>query len=71
MPYKIDVNKLRAELGSVASEYGVENFRIDVDHIGYRGVVLAARGILRDPRREEEVRYALLDKAYSLLASKS
>ncbi|AEA13353.1 potassium transport membrane protein [Thermoproteus uzoniensis 768-20] len=71
MPYKIDVNKLRAELGAVASEYGVENFRIDVDHIGYRGVVLAARGILRDPRREEEVRYALLDKAYSLLASKS
>ncbi|MFP3199450.1 MAG: mechanosensitive ion channel [Thermoproteus sp.] len=69
IPYKIDINRLRAELGSVASEYGVENFRIDVDHMGYRGVVLVARGILRDPRREEEIRYSLLDRAYSLLAA--
>ena len=70
MPHGVDINKLRAELGAVASEYGVENFRIDVEDIRYRGVVLAARGILRDPRREEEVRYALLDRAYSLLTSK-
>ncbi|MEZ0248043.1 MAG: mechanosensitive ion channel domain-containing protein [Thermoproteus sp.] len=69
MPYGSDVNRLRVELGHVASEFGVENFKIDVDHIGYRGVVLTARGILRDPRREEEVRYALLDRAYAFLAT--
>lgn len=69
MPHGVNIDRLRSELGAVASEYGVENFRIDVEDIRYRGVVLVARGILRDPRREKEVRYALLDRAYSLLTT--
>lgn len=70
IPHGVDLSKLRAALGAVASEFGVENFRIDVEDIKYKGIVLVARGILRDPRREEELRYALLDRAYAFLASK-
>ncbi|CCC82228.1 mechanosensitive ion channel domain-containing protein [Thermoproteus tenax] len=69
VPHGTDISKLRDELATVAAEYGIEGFRIDLEHIGFRGAVLAARGILRDPRREEEARFALLDKAYSVLTA--
>lgn len=68
VPRGIDLGGLRRALEEGAAEAGLEGFKIDVARISARGIVIAARGLLRDPRREEEVKYALLDRAYSLLS---
>lgn len=65
LPYGHDLRRVRDVIQSVAVEYGLENLRVDVDSVEPRGAVLVVRGIMRDPRREDEARYAILDKVYS------
>nr|KJR73564.1 MAG: portal protein [Thermoproteus sp. AZ2] len=71
VPLGADLEEIKRGLKSAADEAGLEEFRVDVMRIGARGVVLATRGLLRDPRREEEVKYLLLDRAYSLIFKQS
>jgi len=66
VPYGVDLKKMREELANIANSYGVENFRVDVESIGAHGVTLVARGVLRDPRREDDLKYELLDRAYAI-----
>lgn len=65
LPYGHDLKRVRDAILSVAAEYGIENLRVDVDSVEPQGAVLVVRGIMRDPRREDEARYAILDKMYA------
>ncbi len=67
VPHGPGLAKIREEASRIAGSLGVENVRVDVEHIGEDGVLLAVRGVIRDPRREEEVRYAILDSIYSAI----
>jgi small-conductance mechanosensitive channel len=66
-PHGPGLAKVREEASRIAGSLGVENVRVDVESIGEDGVLLAVRGVIRDPRREEEVRYAILDHIYSAI----
>ena len=64
-PHGPGLARIREEAARIAGALGVENARVDVESIGEDGVLLAVRGVIRDPRREEEIRYAILDHVYS------
>lgn len=49
----------------MASAFGLEKLSVDVEKIGLKGVVVVARGVLKDPRREDELKYAILDRVYA------
>ena len=66
-PHGPSLARIREEAARIAGSLGVENVRVDVESIGGDGVLLAIRGVVRDPRREEEVRYAILDHVYSAI----
>jgi hypothetical protein len=34
-----------------------------------RGIVVVVRGMLKDPRQEDEVKYAVLDRVYTVFQS--
>ncbi|MEM1597907.1 MAG: mechanosensitive ion channel [Pyrobaculum sp.] len=67
VPFTHDVKKVRAVVGEVAKEYGLEKMSVDVEKIGARGVVFVVRGVLKDPRQEDELRYSILDRVYAEL----
>jgi len=64
----IDLEEVRRKLNEVAKEIGLVGVRLDVEAIGPSGVTLSIKGIIRDPRREDEVRHAVLNKLYSMLS---
>jgi small-conductance mechanosensitive channel len=64
-PPGLSLLKVREELSRVAGSLGVEGVKVDVESVRRDGVLLAVRGIIRDPRREDEIRYAILDHVYS------
>jgi small-conductance mechanosensitive channel len=64
-PHDPNLAKIREEASRIACSLGVENTRVNVEHIGEDGVLLTIRGVIRDPRREEEVRYTILNHIYS------
>jgi small-conductance mechanosensitive channel len=66
-PHGPGLARIREEASRIAGSLGVENVRVDVESIGEDGVLLAIRGVIRDPRREEEIRYAILDHVYSTI----
>ncbi len=66
-PHGPGLAKIREEALRIAGSLGVENVRVDVESIGEDGVLLAVRGVIRDPRREEEIKYAILDSIYSAI----
>lgn len=66
-PHGPGLAKIREEASRIAGSLGVENVRVDVESIGEDGVLLAVRAVIRDPRREEEIRYAILDHVYSAI----
>jgi small-conductance mechanosensitive channel len=66
-PHGPGLARVREEASRIAGSLGVENARVDVESIGEDGVLLAVRGVIRDPRREEEIRYAILDHVYSAI----
>jgi small-conductance mechanosensitive channel len=66
-PHGPGLARIREEASRIAGSLGVENVRVDVESMGEDGVLLAVRGVIRDPRREEEVRYAILDHVYSAI----
>jgi len=53
----------------VAKEYGLEKLSVDVEKIGVKGIVVVVRGMLKDPRQEDEVKYAVLDRVYTVFQS--
>jgi len=65
VPSGQDVKRIRSLIEEVAREFGVERLSVDVEKIGARGVTLVVRGVLRDPRQEDELKYAVLDKVYA------
>jgi small-conductance mechanosensitive channel len=66
-PHDPSLARIREEAARIAGSLGVENVRVDVESIGEDGVLLAVRGVIRDPRREEEIKYAILDHIYSAI----
>jgi len=65
VPSGQDMRKIRSLIEEAAREFGVERLSVDVEKIGARGVTLVVRGVLRDPRQEDELKYAVLDKVYA------
>jgi hypothetical protein len=59
--------KIREEASRIARSLGVESVKVDVESVRQDGVLLVVRGIIRDPRREDEIRYAILDHIYSTI----
>ncbi|AFA38772.1 Small-conductance mechanosensitive channel [Pyrobaculum oguniense TE7] len=71
IPHRQDLRKVRDIVGQVAEDYGLEKFNLDVEKIGVKGVVLVVRGVLKDPRQEDELKYAILDRIYAEIAHQS
>ncbi|MCX8135764.1 mechanosensitive ion channel domain-containing protein [Pyrobaculum aerophilum] len=71
IPRGHDLKKVRDIVATVAREYGLEKLNVDVERIGLRGVLLVVRGVLKDPRQEDEVKYAILDRVYAEIADKA
>lgn len=71
IPHGQDVRKVRDIVGQVARDFGLEKFNLDVEKIGVRGVVLVVRGVLKDPRQEDELKYAILDRIYAEISHQS
>lgn len=65
VPEQGSVSAVMDIVKNVANEFGLERTRVDVEKIGSRGVLLVVRGLLRDPRQEDELRYAIMDRVYS------
>ncbi|MEZ0320009.1 MAG: mechanosensitive ion channel family protein [Pyrobaculum sp.] len=68
VPFTLDVKKVRGMVEEVAKEYGLEKMSVDVEKIGARGAVFVVRGVLKDPRQEDELKYSILDRVYAELA---
>lgn len=66
IPYTTDLKDLREEIKKRSQELGVENVRVSIESFGERNIRMIIRGIIRDLRREEDIRYALLDEIYSM-----
>ncbi len=60
-----ELRRVKEVVGQVAKEYGLEKLSVDVEKIGVRGVVVVVRGVLKDPRQEDELKYAVLDRVYA------
>jgi Mechanosensitive ion channel. len=60
-----ELKKVREVVEQVAKEYGLERLSVDVEKIGVRGVIVVVRGLLKDPRQEDELKYAVLDRVYA------
>jgi small-conductance mechanosensitive channel len=69
VPRGQELKKVREAVEQVAKEYGLERLSVDVEKIGVRGVVVVVRGMLKDPRQEDEVKYAVLDRVYATFQS--
>lgn len=67
IPHGVGLKKVKEEILKLAETLGLENVRVDIGSMRSDGVVLAIRGIIRDPRREEEIKYAILDHIYSIV----
>ncbi len=67
VPRGLGLIKVREEVSKIASALGIENIKVDVESVRQDGILLVVRGIIRDPRREDEIRYAILDHVYSLV----
>lgn len=69
VPRGHELKKVREAVEQVAKEYGLERLSVDVEKIGVKGVVVVVRGMLKDPRQEDEVKYAVLDRVYATFQS--
>jgi small-conductance mechanosensitive channel len=69
VPHGQELKKVREAVEQVAKEYGLEKLSVDVEKIGVKGVVVVVRGMLKDPRQEDEVKYAVLDRVYTVFQS--
>ncbi|MGC9010131.1 MAG: mechanosensitive ion channel domain-containing protein [Sulfolobales archaeon] len=67
IPLKTSIRTLREDILKIADELGMENTRISIESISENNIKIIIRGIIRDPRREEEIRYSLLDQIYNKL----
>lgn len=65
IPYVSDLAELRNRIMERARELGIENVRISIESLSEKSIRLIIRGIIRDLRREEEIRYSMLDEIYS------
>ena len=70
LDHSIDLKGLRRELNTIAKDLGLSDLRLDIEAIETSGIVISIRGSIRDPRKQDEIRYALLDRLYPLLFSK-
>jgi hypothetical protein len=66
----VDLEDLRKELSRIASDLGLYNVRLDIEAIETSGITIPIRGSIKDPRKQEEIRYTILDRLYPLLFSK-
>ncbi len=67
IPLRTSIRTLREDIFRIANELGMENTRISIESISENNMKIIIRGIIRDPRREEEIRYSLLDQIYNKL----
>ncbi|MEM1611565.1 MAG: mechanosensitive ion channel [Sulfolobales archaeon] len=67
----IDLEEIRKELNRIAADLGLSNIRLDIEAIEASEITLSIRGSIKDPRKQEEIRYTILDRLYSLLFPKS
>lgn len=69
VPRSADLEGLGREILSRAAELGVEEPEIHIDSVEPSAVKISFQGIVKDPRREDEVRREILLKALSALGS--
>jgi hypothetical protein len=61
------LKRVKEEVSGLAGSIGIENIKVDIESVRQGGVVLVVRGIIRDPRKEDEIKYAILDHVYSIM----
>ncbi|MCC6020426.1 MAG: mechanosensitive ion channel [Thermoproteaceae archaeon] len=54
---------------SESGKYGANNVSVDVEEIGTSGVMVVIRAVLRDLRKADEFRYAIVNRIYERAAS--
>lgn len=69
LPHGTDVDRILENAREIARGLGLEDVGADIESIERAGVVVAVRGLTRDPRREDEIRYSILDRLYRTLRS--
>lgn len=67
VPHGVGLKRVKDEVTRIANSLGIEDVRVDIGSVRSSGVILVVRGIIRDPRKEQELRYAILDHVYSTL----
>lgn len=68
LPHGADIEKILDNAQKIARELGLEDARADIRSIKSSGVTILVRGLTRDPRREDEIRYAILERLYRALS---
>ncbi|MFZ8792274.1 MAG: mechanosensitive ion channel family protein, partial [Acidilobaceae archaeon] len=61
------LKRVKEEVSRLAGSLGIENIRVDIESVRQGGVILVVRGVIRDPRKEDEIKYAILDHVYSIM----
>lgn len=67
LPHGIDIERILENAQRIARELGLDEARADIESIRSTGITLLVRGVARDPRREDEIRYTILDRLYRTL----
>ena len=65
IPARASLSALKEDILKEASSLGLENIRISIESLGIDSLRIVIRGIIRDVRREEEIKYLLLDYIYT------
>ncbi|MEM2204583.1 MAG: mechanosensitive ion channel family protein [Sulfolobales archaeon] len=68
LPHEVDVDRILEDARKIARELGLDDVKADIESIEKSGVVILVRGLIRDPRREDEIKYSILDKLYKSLS---
>lgn len=68
LPHGADVEKILDDAQRVARELGLDDAKASIRSIRSSGVAILVRGLTRDPRREDEIRYAILERLYRSIA---
>jgi len=67
VPHGFGLKRVKEEVSRLAGSLGIENIRVDIESVRQGGVILVVRGVIRDPRKEDEIKYAILDHVYSIM----
>lgn len=69
LPHVDDIEKILDDAQRIAKELGLDEARADIESIKSSSITLVIRGLVRDPRREDEIKHTILDRLYRALRS--